>query len=125
MAYTYSAAALIAGHTALRDLLDVDASPATIGIYDSLDTLLAEFTLTDPCGTIDVAGQFTLTASASTIAATATGTAAYAAISDGAGLTHLTIDCIVGAQAISGYCVLNDLALVATQDITLVGMVIG
>lgn len=125
MAYTYSEAALVAGHTAFRDLLDADASPATIGIYDAGDVLLAQFTLTDPCGTVDVAGQLALTAVSATVTGSATGTAAVAKISDGADTAHLTVDCIAGAQAVSGYCVLNDLAVTAMQDITLVGMVIG
>ena len=83
---TYSVAALVAAHTAFRDLIDAGVAAGSIKIRDATDVLLGTVPLTDPCGTVNGAtGQFTLTASASDDNADASGTAAYGEVCDSAG----------------------------------------
>ena len=50
---TYSAAALVAAHTAFKNLIDAGAGPGTIKIRNDTDVLLATIVLTDPCGTVN------------------------------------------------------------------------
>lgn len=121
---TYSAQALIDAQQALLDLIDVDAAAAKFKIRDSLDVLLGEITLDDPAGTIDVAGQMTLTSTGADLA-TGNGTAAYAELTDGADVVHLSIPVSEGVAALTGFIVLNSLTIIAGQPITLLSATIG
>jgi hypothetical protein len=124
---TYSAAALTTAHTAFRDLIDSHATLAgSIKIRTAADALLATIPLTDPSGSVNNGtGQLTLTANGRDESADASGTAAYAEVCDGSGAVHLSIPCQAGAEAVSGYCVLNTLSIVIGGPVELVGAVIG
>lgn len=126
MSHTYSAAALIAAHTAFRDLLDAETGAAAIRIRDSGGVLLATATLADPSGAVNgTTGQLTLTVATQETNAPASGTAATADIVDGAGVVHLTMEAIQGVSAQSGFCVLSDINIVAAGSVDVVSAVIG
>lgn len=123
--YTYSAEAKIAAHTAFRDLLDSGTTAALLRIRDADDVLLAEFTLTDPCGTVNgTTGQITIT-SAGNATALADSLAAYGEFCDSDGDVHLAVPCQAGIAAVSGKIVLNTLATFTDADIELVAATIG
>lgn len=124
--YTYSAAALIAAHTALRDLIDSHATlPGTIKIRDAADVLLGTITLTDPSGSVNgTTGQLNLTVAAREESAVG-GTAAYGEICDGAGAVHLALPCQAGTAPVSGKLVLNTLTIVAGGPIEISSATVG
>ncbi|MDX9896531.1 MAG: hypothetical protein RBS34_13875 [Desulfofustis sp.] len=125
-AYTYSAAALVAAHTAFRDLLDTGAGNATIKIRDASDVLLATITLADPCGSVNgTTGQLTFTVYAREDSAPAGGTAAYGEFCDVAGAVHLSLPAQEGSVAVSGYLVMNTLTVVAAAPVEVSSAVIG
>lgn len=129
MAHSYSVAALVAAHTAIRDLLDSDASlPGKLDIYDDSVTpvLLGTITLTDPCGSINgTTGQLTLAQGAREESAPAGGTAAFGVFKAGDGSEVLTLDCQAGTEPVSGALVLNTLTIVLGGPIELVSATIG
>jgi hypothetical protein len=126
MSYEYSVAALVAAHTAFRDLVDGETGNAKILIRDSAEVLLAEIVLNDPCGTVAAGtGQLTLGVLTQEDDAPASGTADHAELVDGAGAVHLTLPCQQGSSAVSGACVLSSLAVVAGGDVNLISAVIG
>jgi len=123
---TYSAAAKIAAHTALRDLIDSGAGAGSIAIRSSADVLLAEIPLTDPCGTVNgTTGQLTITTSANEESAPASGTAAYAEIRDGDDDVHLALPCQAGTSAVSGFCVIDTLAISLGGPVAIISATIG
>lgn len=123
---TYSAAALVAAHTSLKDLIDAGAGAGSIKIRDSADVLLAQVPLTDPCGSVNgTTGQLTITPSARDESADASGTAAYGEFCDSAGLVHLSLPAQAGSAAVSGYIVLNTLTIVAAGPVEVVSVTIG
>lgn len=126
---TYSVAALVAAHTALRDLIDSHATlPGVLRIRDVSDVLLAEIPLADPCGTVTGAtGQLVLDVDPvpRDDSAAAGGTAAYAELCDGAGAVHLTIPCQEGDTPVAGKVVLQSLTIVAGAPIELVSLTVG
>lgn len=125
-AYTYSAAALVAAHTAFRDLLDAKTGNATIKIRDASDVLLATITLADPCGTVNgTTGQLTLDIYAREEAADAGGEAAYGEICDGAGAVHLALPTQQGSAAVSGKLVMNTLTVVEGAPVEVLSATIG
>lgn len=127
--YTYSVAALVAAHTAFRDLIDSHATLAgSIRIRDASDVLLGSIPLADPCGTVDGGtGQFA--ADVDPVprdeGAEAGGIAAYAEICDGTGVAHLLLPCEAGTELVSGKLVLQTLTVVAGAPIELVGLLVG
>lgn len=126
MSYTYSAAAVVAANTALLGLLDANANPAKIRIRDAGAVLLAEITLTDPAGTVNgTTGTLTLGIAAQETSAPASGTAATAQITDGAGVVHLTMPCVAGPAPVSGSCVLSSLGVEAGGSVNVTSAVIG
>jgi len=126
MAYTYSAAALVAAHTSFRDLLDAGVSNAEIAIRDSGDVLLAVITLDDPCGTVNgTTGQLTFTIFAREESAPASGTAAYGEFRDSDGVVHLTLDAQQGTAPVSGAIVLNSLSIVLGGPVEVLSATIG
>lgn len=123
---TYSAAALVAAHTAFRDLIDSGSGAGLIRIRDSADVLLAEMTLADPCGTVNGAtGQLTLTMPQSDASANASGTAAYGEICTSAGVAHLALPAQAGTSPVSGKIVLNTLTITSGQAVSILSVTIG
>lgn len=123
---TYSAAALVAAHTAFRDLIDAGVSAGSIKIRDASDVLLAQIPLTDPCGTVNgTTGQLTLTADGRDESADASGTAAYGEFCDSDGLVHLSLPAQAGTVAVSGKLVMNTLTVVASAPVEITSAVIG
>lgn len=129
MAHSYSVAALVAAHTAIRDLLDsADPSPGVLDIYDNSGTpvLLGTIELDLPSGTINgTTGQLTLVQGAREESAPASGTAAFGVFKAGDGTPVLTLDCQAGTEPVSGALVLNTLVVVAGGPIELVSATIG
>lgn len=110
---TYSVAALVAAHTAFRDLIDGGAGAGTIRIRSAADVLLATVALSDPCGTVNgTTGQLTFSIPGGDNVTT-TGAAAYGEFCSSAGTVHLALPAQEGAAAVSGKLVLNTLSLVA------------
>lgn len=124
--YTYSAAALVAAHTAFKNLLDAGAGPGSIKIRDAADVLLAQVPLTDPCGSVNgTTGQLTITPAGMDASADATGTAAYGEFCDSAGLVHLSLPAQAGSAPVSGKLVMNTLAVVAGGPVGVTSATIG
>ena len=123
---TYSVAALVAAHTAFKDLIDAGVSAGSIKIRNSADVLLAQIPLTDPCGSVNGGtGQLSITPSARDESADASGTAAYGEFCDSAGLVHLALPAQAGSAAVSGKLVINTLTIVAAGPVEVVSATIG
>ena len=126
LAPTYSPAALIAAHTAFRDLLDAGAAAGSIKIRSATDVLLAQVPLTDPCGTVNgTTGQLTLTVAGMDEAANASGAAAYGELCDGNNLVHLALPVLEGTAPAPGFLVLNSITVVAGGPVDMTSAVIG
>ena len=123
---TYSAAALIAAHTAFRDLIDAGSGAGSIKIRDASDVLLAQIPLTDPCGTVNgTTGQLTITMDGRDESADADGTAAYGEFCDSDGVVHLSLPAEEGSSAVSGKIVLNILSIFADGPVEVLSATIG
>ena len=123
---TYSAAALVAAHTAFRDLVDAGTAGGSIKIRDDADVLLATIPLTDPCGTINATtGQLTITPAGRDESADATGTAAYGEFCDSNGTVYLSLPAQAGAVAVTGKLVINTLSIVAGGPVEMLSVVVG
>ena len=123
---TYSVAALVAAHTALRDLVDAGTAGGSIKIRDAADVLLATIPLSDPCGTVNgTTGQLTFSIAGRDESADATGTAAYAEICDSNGVAYLSLPAQQGTAAVSGKVVLNTLSIVAGGPVEMLSLVVG
>ena len=123
---TYSAAALVAAHTAFKDLIDAGIAGGSIKIRDAADVLLATVPLTDPCGTVNpTTGQLTITMAGRDESADATGTAAYGEFCDSAGLVHLSLPAQAGSAAVSGKIVINSLSIVAGGPVEVLSATVG
>ena len=123
---TYSAAAKIAAHTALKDVIDSGSGAGLIRIRDAADVLLATATLSDPCGSVNgTTGQLTLSIASGDSSADATGTAAYGEICDSDGDVHLALPVQTGTTAVSGKLVLNSLSIIASLPVSILSATIG
>lgn len=123
---TYSAAALVAAHTALRDLIDSGSTAGFIRIRSATDALLAQVPLSDPCGTVNgTTGQLTLSIAGPDPSADATGTAAYGEICDSTGAVHLALPAAAGTSAVAGQLVINTLSFVAGGPVQILSATIG
>ncbi len=123
---TYSAAALVAAHTALRDLIDSGSGAGAVKIRSSADALLASLPLTDPCGTVNgTTGQISLAFASSGVAASAGGVAAYAEICDSTGAVHLALPAVAGSGADNGKIVFNTLTIVEGAPVDIISATIG
>ena len=125
-AQTYSVAALVAAHTAFRDLVDSGTAGGSIKIRDAADVLLATIPLSDPCGTVNAGtGQLTITPSGRDDSADATGTAAYAEICDSNGVVYVSLPTQQGTTPASNVLVLNTLSIVAGGPVEILSVVVG
>lgn len=123
---TYSAAVLVAAHTAFRDLIDAGLAGGSIKIRDAADVLLATIPLTDPCGTINgTTGQLTITPAGRDESADATGTAAYGEFCDSSGTVYLSLPTQAGAVAVTGKLVINTLSIVAGGPVEVLSATVG
>lgn len=123
---TYSAAALVAAHTAFKNLIDAGGTAGSIKIRSAADVLLAQVPLAYPCGTVNgTTGQLTLAIAGPDTSADAGGTAAYAQFCDSAGLVHLALPAQAGVSAVSGYLVVNTLAVVSGSAFEVLSAVVG
>ena len=123
---TYSAAALVAAHTAFKTLIDAGASAGSIKIRSATDVLLAQVPLSDPCGTVNGStGQLVFAIAGPDASADTGGTAAYAEFCDSAGLVHLALPAQAGGSAVSGYLVINTLSLVAGAAVEVLSATVG
>lgn len=122
---TYSAAALVAAHTAFKDLIDTGSGAGSIKIRDAADALLATIALSNPCGTVNgTTGHLALSIAGPETSASA-GTAAYGEICDVAGVVHLALPAQAGGSPVSGYIVLNTLTVVAAGTVEVLSATIG
>lgn len=104
----WSPAAIIAAHTALRDLLDAAADPARITLHDAADVLLATAVLARPCATIDpVTGAMTFVIATQETDAPADGDIAYGTLRDGDGVGHSSLPPELGDAPVPGKVVVN------------------
>lgn len=117
MAVTYSTAAKNARLTAVRDLIDAGTGPGVLQIGTSgMAVVLAEFTLSDPSGTIS-GGVLSFSGFPNSDAsANATGTAAAARIRD-SNLTDVVTGLTVGTA--SADIILDNVSITAGQTVTL------
>lgn len=123
---TYSAAALVAAHTAFKNLIDAGSGAGSIKIRDSSDVLLAQIPLTDPCGTVNgTTGQLTITPSGRDESADAGGTAAYGEFCDSDGVVHLALPAQAGSSPVSGKIVINTLTIVSGGPVEVLSATIG
>lgn len=127
MSYEYSVDALVAAHTAFRDLVDAEAGTASVTIHDGDGVELVSIPLADPSGTVDAGtGQLSFDDDGNgPYSADETGDASTAKLRDGDGAVKLTLSCIQGTQAVSGYCVLNSLSIEQGVDLGFVALTIG
>jgi len=123
---TYSTAALVAAHTAFKNLIDAGAGPGTIKIRNAADSLMATITLADPCGTVNgTTGQLVFGIAAREESADISGTAAYGEFCDSAGLVHLSLPAAQGNAPASGYIVLNTLGIVSGSPVEVASATVG
>ncbi len=123
---TYSVAAKVAAHSALRDVIDSGAGAGYIAVRGDALQLLATIPLADPCGTVNgTTGQLTLSIAGSDTSADATGTAAYAEVCDSTGAAHLSLPAQAGTTWVAGKIVLNSLSIVTGTEVSILSAVIG
>lgn len=123
---TYSAAALVAAHTAFKNLIDAGSGAGSIKIRDASDVLLAQIMFNDPCGSVNgTTGQLTFSIAGPDNSADASGTAAYGEFCDDAGTVHLSLPTQAGTVAVSGKLVLNTLSIIAGGPVGIVSATIG
>jgi hypothetical protein len=122
---TYAAAAKVAAHTSLKDLIDGGAGAGTVKLYSSADVLLATITLTDPCGSVNgTTGQLTLTPASATTGV-ANGTAAYGTVSSSTPTVYFSADTQAGTAAVTGKFVINSLTIVSGGAVTMLSATFG
>lgn len=123
---TYSVAALVAAHTAFRDLIDGGAGAGFVRIRSAADVLLAQVPLSDPCGTVNGAtGQLVLSIAGRDEEADADGIAAYGEVCDSTGAVHLALPAEEGEAAQTGKIVLNTLQIIAGGPVGAASATIG
>ena len=117
MAVVYSTAVKTARMTATRDQIDGGSGPGVLQIGTAgMGTVLAEFTLDDPCGTITSGVLGFSGFPKSDTSANATGTAAAARIRDSNG-----VDCVTGLTVgtTNADIILDSVNITAGQTVTL------
>jgi len=121
----YSSAVTVAAGNALKDLID-SGSAGLARIRDASDNILATYTLTDPCGTVhSTTGVLTLGFAATTVNASAGGTAAYGEVCSSDGTVRWSAPAEAGSAPVTGKFVINTLALVNGAPVTIVGITLN
>lgn len=121
----YSAAALVAAHTALLAEIDGGSAAGYVAVRSSSDVLLGVITLADPAGTVNgTTGQITLSFPAAENAV-ASGTAAYGEICDSDDTVIVAMPASAGASPVSGELVLNSLTIASGTPIEVLSATIG
>jgi hypothetical protein len=118
MAVTYTTAAKNARMQAIADLIDAGASPGKLKIRNAANTVLATFTLTDPCAESVAGGvlTFDFNPDISDSSADATGTADNAIFTDSADTTVIS-GLSVGTSGTD--VVLDSVSITAGQTVTI------
>lgn len=138
MPYSYSTAALITAHTALRNLIDAGTGPGVALVYDdsagmpadadaaAVGVLLGTVTLDDPCGTVDgETGQLVFGEMVRDDAADAAGTIGYVRIADSDGNAAFDVPAQAGTTAVSGAAVFTTLTVVEGGPIEMHSITVG
>ena len=123
--YTYSAAALVPAQTSFLDEVDGGTGAGKIFLYSEADGLLAEIPLNDPCGTVDGAGQLTITASGPETSAPLGGVCTWGTICDGDDVVLLSAPAEAGAAPVSGSIVITNTTIALASEVSLVSCTIG
>lgn len=122
---SYSVDAQEAAQQSLADLIDDGSSNGFIRIRSSDDTLLAEIPLDDPCGTVSSeTGQLTLDIDGTDSDPTA-GVAEYGEVCDSDGNVHITLPVQEGAEAVSGYLVMESVTLLDGSEVSVTSAIVG
>lgn len=122
---TFSAAALVAASTSFKNLLDAGGGAGLVRVRDSADVLLAQVSMTDPCGSVNgTTGQLVLGV-AGPGTGVADGMAAYAELCDSDGVVHAALPAQAGTVAVAGKVVLNALAIVLGGPVTVLSATVG
>ena len=125
MATEYSLQAWINANTSLLDLIKAETGTPTIKIKSAAGTTLAEVTIDEATSAVNgTTGVLTLEIDAQEDSTTE-GTASYAQVCDGAGDPHIQLPCQAGSSAVSGYCVVNTLNILAGQTFDVLSASIG
>jgi len=123
---TYSAAALVAAHTAFRDLIDSGSAAGFIRVRDASDVLLGTCPLADPCGSVNgTTGQLTFAFNGRDENADANGDIAYVEFCDSDGDVHLALPAQAGATAVIGKAVFNTLGVVGGGIVEIISATVG
>ncbi len=123
---TYSAAALVAAHTAFLNLIDAGSGAGFIRLRSAADTLLAQVPLDDPAGTVNgTTGQLTFDIAGPDASAAATGDAAYAEFCDSDGVVHLALPAQSGTAPVPGALVMNTVSIVIGAPVYVLSATIG
>jgi len=123
--YTYSAQSLIDAQTAFLALVDGGSGAGRIRLFSEADVQLAEITLTDPAGTIDGAGQLTITAAGPDTSADATGVCTWGTIIDSDTNVLLSLPAEAGTTPVSGKLVISNTSILIATEVSLVSATIG
>ena len=122
---TYDDQVKVDAHTALRDYIDQGTGAGTLTLYTEADAVLATFTLSDPCGSVNgTSGQLTITAPAD-VNATGTGTCTWARVADSDANRAFDIPVQEGTVAVSGYLVLNTSSIVSAAPVSIISITVG
>lgn len=113
-----------AGNTQLLADIDSGSGQGSLVVKTAAGVVLGTVTLTDPAGTIDGSGFLTLTASNASVGV-ADGEASYIEVQDSDGNVHMTIPCVAGESAVSGFAALNSLTIVAGEPLRLAEFTVG
>lgn len=123
---TYSVAALVAAHTALRDLVDSGPAAGFVRFRDADDVLLAQVPLADPCGTVNgTTGQLVFSVAGQDESADANGEAAYAELCDSTGAAHLALPAQQGGAPVAGVVVMNTTTVLAGGPVAVFSATVG
>lgn len=123
---TYSVAALVAAHTAFRDLIDGGAGAGFVRLRDAADVLLAQVPLSDPCGTVNGAtGQLAFAIAGRDESADADGTAAYGEFCDSTGAVHLALPVQESLTPVAGAIAMNTTSVVAGAPVEITSATVG
>lgn len=127
MADGYSAAAWIAAHTALLNLIESGAGVPKLKLYDTTvpAVLLGEFGIDETDSVVSgVTGDITLAIATQEDAALASGTASYLDICNGDGNVVYRMSCEQGTTAVTGKCVLNSISIISGAPIDIISSTI-